>query len=102
MSAIFGFMLEHSAGYLPDLILAALVISFVVGSFIKNRINSPYFRSAIYSFLSVFIGLSSYSRNSIPNRSIELMEAITLGIAMFIVIFLIVTPVVVFKNRKKS
>lgn len=95
-------MFENSVGYLPDLILAALVISFVVGSMIKSKIKNPFIRSGIYSFLSIFIGLNSYSRNSIPNRGIEPMEAITLGIAMFVVIFLIVAPVVAFKNRTKT
>ena len=100
MNNLIGFMLEKSIVNSAPIFLAALIAAYIMGPFFKNSGIGVYWRTAIYSVVGVGGGLWAYSAYDIPDRSIEVMEAITLGIAMFIYAAVIVGAFVLFRNRK--
>lgn len=102
MNTLIGFMLEKSIVNSAPIFLAALIAALITGPFFKNAGFGVYWRTAIYSLVGVAGGLWAYSAYDIPNRSIEIMEAITLGIAMFIYAAIIVGAFGLFKNRKRT
>lgn len=94
-------MIENSIGNAFAIFLAAYIISYIAGPFLINLGTNKYLRIIIYSIAAVVAGLLSYSTYSIPNRNIETLEAITLGIAMLVLALAVISPIVLFKNRKK-
>lgn len=102
MNDLMGFMIEKLIVNSAMVFLAALIAAYITGPFFKNAGVGIYWRTAIYSLVGVAGGLWSYSAYDIPDRSIEVMEALTLGVAMFIYASVIVGAFVLFKNRKRT
>lgn len=99
---LLGYLIQNSIVNSAPIFLAALVTAYIAGPFLKNVGANKFIRVLVYSFIGVLAGMWSYSSFEIPDRSIELMEAITLSIGMFIYCLLIITPIVLFKNRAKK
>ena len=101
MNSLIGFMIENSIVNSFPIFLASLVSAYISGPFLKNVGANSYIRIVIYSIIGVVAGLWSYSTFDIPDRGIEALEAITLGTAMFVYALVIISPIVLFKNRRK-
>ncbi|MGK0472298.1 MAG: hypothetical protein ACJAR0_002779 [Candidatus Azotimanducaceae bacterium] len=102
MPPFLGFLIENSIVNSVPIFLAALVVAYIAGPFLKNVGANKYARIAIYSVIGVAAGMWSYSSFDIPDRSIELMEASSLSVGMLIYSLLVITPIVLFKNRAKQ
>lgn len=102
MDPLIGFMIEKSIVNSFPIFLASLITAYIVGPFLKNIGVNSYIRIIAYSLVGVIAGMLSYKSFDIPNRSIELLEAITLGFAIFVYALLIISPIVLFKSRKKK
>lgn len=50
----------------------------------------------------VGFGLLSYSYFDLPNRAIQLNEALILGVGIFVYSLIFITPVVLIKNRSNN
>ena len=102
MSPFLGFLIENSIVNSIPIFLGALVFAYIAGPFLKNVGANNYIRISVYSIIGVAAGMWSYSSFDIPDRSIELMEAFTLSAGMLIYAMLIITPIVLFKNRSEK
>jgi len=101
MPPLIGFFIENSVANSAPIFLSALAFAYIGGPFIKNLGANKYYRSGAYTIIGVVAGMWSYSSLSIPERSIETLEAITLSIGMLIYSSMFIIPVVLFKNRDK-
>jgi hypothetical protein len=81
---------------------AAVVFGYVIGPFLKNVGLKTYTRIVIYSLVGTAAGMWSYSSFDIPDRSMELMEALTLSLSMLVYSLIIISPILLFKNRVKQ
>jgi hypothetical protein len=102
MPPVLAFIIENSIVNSAPMFLAALVIAYIAGPFLKNAGVNKYIRIAIYSAVGVAAGIWSYSSFDAPDRNIEITEAALLLIGMLIYSLLIIAPIVMFKNRAKS
>ena len=102
MPLLLSFLIETSIVQSVPIFFAALAVGYVIGPFLKNVGLNTYMRIAIYSLVGAAAGMWSYSSFDIPDRSIELMEALTLSLSMLVYSLLIISPIVLFKNRVKQ
>jgi hypothetical protein len=102
MPPLLSFLIEASMVQSGAIFFAALVVGYVTGPFLKNIGLNTYLRIALYSLVGAAAGIWSYSNYDIPDRSIELMELIYLSMSMLVYSLLIISPIVLFKNRVKQ
>ncbi len=97
-----AFMIESSIVNSAPIFLAALAIAYIAGPFLKNVGANKYVRIGAYSIVGGIAGMWSYSSFDAPGRNIELLEATLLIIGMLIYSLLVISPIVLIKNRGES
>ena len=101
MPLLLSFLVEATMVQSGAIFFAALVVGCVTGPFLKNVGLNTYMRIVIYSLVGAAAGMWTYSSYDIPDRSIELTEALTLSLSMLVYSLIIISPIVLFKNRVK-
>ena len=102
MSTLVEFIVYHPIVNTVPIFLAAIVVAYIMGPFLKNAGVNKYIRIVVYSAVGMSGGLWSYSIYDVPERSFEIAEALTLGSGMFAYAFMIIAPIVLLKNRVSS
>mgnify|MGYP003624902283 CR=1 FL=1 len=102
MNSLVGFMLESAVVNTVPIFLAAGVVAFIGGPFLKNAGIAKYPRGILYAVIGVAAGLWSYIAFDIPDRNIEPFEFIALSAGMLIYSLVVVLPIVAIKNRAKT
>ena len=99
---MFMFLIERTIINLFPILLALLISSFFLKPFLRGLGVSIHRRIFVYAVPGVAGGLLAYSSLDIPDRSIETLEAISLGISMYIFSLLMTAPAVFVYNRIKK
>ena len=104
MDKLIPFITEHTLVNSAPIFLASGVIALILGGFLSGLGAGNWTKIIIYSIAGVIGGVWAYSSMTIPERSLEVMEGLSLITGMLIY-SLIVTSIVVFtksaiKNRK--
>jgi len=104
MESLAGFIIENGIGYSPDIFLAAGIFAYFIGGFLKKKNIGDFKRTLIYCSVGVIFGVMGYSNNAIGNRSLEVLEAVTLGIGMFVIALIVIYPItcIFLPSMKKS
>jgi len=84
MNSLLGFILENTIKNSAPIFAAAIITALVGGKLLTSLGLAWFVRVVAYSLSGAAAGLWSYSAYDIPGRSIELLEALTLGLGMLL------------------
>lgn len=101
MNSLIGFIIENSIVNSVAALPAIGIVAYIGGSFLKNLGIGNWGRIFIYCGFGVAAGIWSYSAFDIPDRSIEFLEALSLGVGLLLLCLLVTSPTVLLKNRSK-
>jgi hypothetical protein len=101
MNSLIGFIVESTIVNSVAALPAAGIVAYVGGPFLKNLGVGSWGRIFTYSAFGVVAGMWSYSAFDIPDRSIEFLEALSLGVELLALCLLVISPTVLLKNRAK-
>lgn len=102
MTELILFMVESAIVNSVAMIPSMLLLGYISSSFLINVGASKWVRAAVYSVFGVGAGVWSYSSFDAPDRSLEIWELIAVSTGMFILCFILMLPIIIFKNRKKT
>lgn len=102
MKELFLFVLEKTIVNSVAIIPSLALISYIGGPFLRNVGANCWARVFIYCFFGVAAGIWSYSAFDAPNRSLELIELVSLSSGMSFFSLILVAPIVFLKNRNKN
>ena len=104
MEKLLEFVVEHTIANGAPIFLAAGAVALLLGPFLINVGANKYVRIFVYALGGVAGGLAAYAKFDIPDRSMVLMEGLSLGVGMLVFALVFIGMIVLIKgphSRKK-
>lgn len=102
MDNFLAFIIEHTLVNTAPIFLASGLMALVFGRLLTRKGVSNSIRVVLYSIAGVIGGLSAYSAYTIPNRSLDFLEATSLCVGMFVFCFTVNIAIVSVRSRFKQ
>lgn len=102
MGIIIEFIIEKTIINSIPILLGVVVFAMFFGKVLDSIGISKRLKSIIYAIVGAISGLWAYSSYDIPERSIELLEALLLGSGFFIITMSFIELITWFKTRKRG
>ena len=100
MNMLLAFIVEKTITNSVPILIGVSLFAMLFGNRLSDLGVSKRSKGIIYSIVGTVSGLWAYSSFNIPDRSIELLEALLLGSGFFIFTLGFVALIAWFKGRK--